>query len=81
MCVSGYQKQSKLILDVKSRLLPVQVQFAMRGCAVPQIQVDEALVRNAHFLRNGLEVADGLFVEPNRDLLFELGCVGIFPGS
>ena len=53
----------------------------MRCCAVPQIQIDEALVRNADLLRDCLEVRDGLFVEPNGDLFLELCCVWVFPRS
>jgi len=51
----------------------------MRSRAVSQVQVDEALVRNANVFRDCLEVRDGLFVEPNGDLLLELCCVWIFP--
>ena len=53
----------------------------MRGRAVSQIQVDEALVRNANFFRDRLEVRDGLFIEPDGDLPFELCCVGVFSRS
>lgn len=53
----------------------------MRSCAVSQIQVDEALVRNSNVFRDCLEVHDGLFVEPNRDLLLELCCVRVLLGS
>lgn len=44
----------------------------MRGCTVTQIQVDEALIGNADLLGNVLEVADGVFIQSNRDLLLEL---------
>ena len=53
----------------------------MRCCAVPQVQIDQALIRNADLLRDCLEVRDGLFVEPNGDLLLELCCVWILPRS
>ena len=53
----------------------------MRSSAVPQVQVNEALVRNAYVLRDCLEVRDGLFVEPNGNLLLELCCVWVLPRS
>jgi hypothetical protein len=53
----------------------------MRRCAVSQVQIDEALVRNAYVFRDCLEVRDGLFVEPNGDLLLELRCVWVLPRS
>lgn len=53
----------------------------MRSRAVSQVQVDEALVRNANVFRDCLEVRDGFFVEPNGDLLLELRCVWILPRS
>ncbi|SBT04012.1 hypothetical protein ACCAA_130007 [Candidatus Accumulibacter aalborgensis] len=53
----------------------------MRSRAVAQIQVDEALVGDTNVFRDSLEVRDGLFVEPNGDLLFELCCVWVFSGS
>jgi hypothetical protein len=30
------------------RLLPVQVELAVRSRAIPQIQIDQALIRDAH---------------------------------
>lgn len=60
---------------------PIQIELAMRRCAVSQIQIDEALIRNTGILRYGLEIADRFFVKSNRDLFFELRCVGVFSGS
>lgn len=51
----------------------------MRRCAIPQVEIDEALVWNAYVFRYCLEVCDGLFVEPNGDLLLELCCVWGLP--
>ena len=51
----------------------------MRRGTVTQIQVDKALVGNAHVFGDGLEVCDGFFIKPNGNLLFELGRVGVFP--
>lgn len=53
----------------------------MRCCAVPQVQIDQALIRNADILRDCLEVRDGFFVEPNGNLLLELCCVWILSRS
>jgi len=62
-------------------LLPVEIQLPLRGRTVPQVQIDETLIRNANVFRNGLEVRDGLFIEPNGDLLLELRCIGILSCS
>lgn len=51
----------------------------MRSCAVPQVKVDETLVRNAYVFRDCLEVRDGLFVKSNGDLLLELRGVWVLP--
>lgn len=53
----------------------------MGGSAVSQIQIDEALVRNASVLRYRLKVTYGLLIKPNGDLLFKLGSIWIFPGG
>ncbi len=50
----------------------------MGSRTIPQIQVDEALVRNVGVLGYRFEVVDGLFIKPNGDLLFEQGSVWIF---
>ena len=53
----------------------------MSGCTVSQVEIDQALVRNAHIFGDCLEVRDGLFVEPNSDLLLQLCRVGVLPCS
>jgi len=57
--------------------LPLQIEFAVGGCAISEIQIDETLVRNADIGRDGLEVAQALFIQTNGDLLFELGSVRV----
>ena len=52
--------------------LPFEVQFPIGRCAISQVKIDEALIRNAHTLRNRLEVIDALFVQTDRDLFLEL---------
>lgn len=49
----------------------------MGCCAIPEIQIDEALVWNAYIGRDGLEVAEALFIQTNGDLLLELGSVWV----
>lgn len=44
---------------------------------MPQIQVDQRLVRNAHFARQPLEVGDRRVVQPNRHLPLETPCIWI----
>ena len=61
--------------------LPIEIQLALRGSTVAQIQVDKALVGNAHILGDSLKVCDGRFIKPDGNLLFELGRIGVFPGG
>lgn len=58
-------------------LLPLEVQFPIGCCTVSQVEVDEALIRDADPLRNRLEVIDALFVQTDSDLFFELRGVGV----
>jgi hypothetical protein len=46
--------------------------------AISQVKVDEALVWDANLLGNAFEVANRVFIQPNGDLLFQLGCVRVF---
>lgn len=57
--------------------LPLEIQFSMGRCAIAKVKIDEALVRNAHVFRNGLEVTDAFFVQANGDLLLKLRSVGV----
>ena len=58
-------------------LLPLDLKILMRLRAVPQIEVDQALIRQILLLRQILEVLDSVFIQPDRDLLLELLGVGI----
>lgn len=62
-------------------LFPVQVQLPVRRRAVAQVQVDEALVRNADLLGNRLEVVDRFLVQANGHLLLQSGSVGVLSGG
>jgi hypothetical protein len=62
----------------RERLRPIQIELAMRGCAIAQVQIDETLIGYACVLRYRLEIADGLLIKTNRNLLLKLGCVRIF---
>jgi|GEM_PF-6441480 len=53
----------------------------MRSRAVSQVQIDQALVWNTDVFRDRLEVGDRIFIKPNGDLFFQLGCVWVFPCS
>ena len=53
----------------------------MRSRAVSQVEIYEALVRNANVFRNCLEIRDGFFVKANGDLFLELCCVWVLPRS
>jgi hypothetical protein len=59
--------------------LPLEIQLPVGRCTISQVKVDEALIRNAHILGNGLEVIDALLIQTDRDLLLELRSVGV-PG-
>ena len=63
-----------------TRLAPRQIKVLSSRRAIPQVQVDQALVRNADLLRFCLEVVNGILVQPNRDLPRQLRRVGVLPG-
>jgi hypothetical protein len=44
----------------------------MRSGTIAQIEVDETLIRNPDVFGYRLEIGDGVFVEPNGDLLLQL---------
>ena len=52
----------------------------MRLSAIPKIKVDEALIGKILFLGKFLKILDGIFVEPNSDLLLQLFGVWVFDG-
>lgn len=52
----------------------------MRGRAVSQIQVDQALIQDTSVLQYCLEIADRFLIKADRDLLLKLGCVRVVPG-
>ena len=47
--------------------------------AVTQIEINQALIRNANFVRDRFEVVDGVTVQSDGDLLLELRSVGVLP--
>ena len=58
--------------------LPVQCEFFVRRGAIPQVKIDECLVRDADLLCEFFKVADGAFVHPESYLTFEPAGIGIF---
>ena len=56
---------------------PIELELLLFGCAIPQIQVDEILIRNATLLRETLEILDRISVEPNRDLALRFAQIRI----
>ena len=56
---------------------PCNLNLAMRHDAITQVQVDQALVRNARLISHALEVVHNVFRQAHRDRLLELGRVGI----
>src|SRR5262249_31911565 len=61
-------------------LLPAQVEPPVRSRAVAQVEIDEALVGDAHLLGDAFEVRDSVLVQPNGDLLLQLRGVGVLSG-
>ena len=53
-------------------LLPFEVKLPIGVCTIPQIEIDEALIRNTDILRDGLEVIDAFLVKTDGDLFLEL---------
>src|SRR5690606_39137243 len=61
--------------------LPSELELAVRGRAITQVQIDEALVRNADRFGKRFEVVDRFFVQTDRDLLLLPGSVGVLAGG
>ncbi len=58
-------------------LLKAQFELSVIFCTVAQVEVYQILIANPGFLGQGFEVTDGLGINTNRYLLFELPCVGV----
>ena len=50
--------------------LPIQIKLAALVCTAPRVQIDQALVRNSYLLGYAFEIANGVFIQTDRDLLF-----------
>ena len=50
--------------------LPCQIELATVRRAIPEIQVNETLVWNSDLLGYAFEIANGVFIQTDRDLLF-----------
>ena len=77
----GFRRQSKFLLFMNAgrlALTPTQIESAAIGGAVAQIQIDQALVGHAQLFRNTLEISNGIFIQTNGDLLFQLRCIRVF---
>lgn len=40
--------------------------------AVSKVQIDQALIRNSHFFRDGFEIGHRIAVQPHCDRLFQI---------
>ena len=58
-------------------LLKAQFELSVIFCTVRKVEIYQILIANPGFLGQGFEVTDGLGINANRDLLFELPCVGV----
>lgn len=58
--------------------LPLQVQLSMRSHTISQIEIDQALVRNANFSRDGFKIVNAFLVQTDGDLFFQLRSVRVF---
>ena len=67
-----------MVADWFDPSLPAQVKFSVVRSTVTQIKIDQSLVWNSDLFRNTFEVTDGVLVQPNGDLLFQLRRIGIF---
>ena len=53
-------------------LLPAQIDLSVLGYAIPEIEVDQALIGNSCFLCHFLEVPDNILAKTNCYRLLEL---------
>ena len=58
--------------------LPPKVKLSVVRSTVTEIKIDQAFVRDSDLFRYSFEVPDGVLVQPNGDLLFQLRRIGIF---
>ena len=63
-----------------SRLRPVDLYLPAIRKAVAQVQVNQALVRDASFLGIALEIVHNIFRQPHSHRLLELGRIGVLAG-
>jgi len=47
---------------------------------IPEIQVDQALIGNAHLLGYAFEISNGVFIQTDRYLLGYVRCVWVLSG-
>ena len=50
--------------------LPCEIELAAMRCAIPEVQVNQTLVGNSDLLGYAFEIANGVFIQTDRDLLF-----------
>ena len=62
---------------VELKSSPDQRDLSLRGGALPQIEIDQCLIRYASILCESLEIVDRWLVDPDRYLAFQLAGVGI----
>jgi hypothetical protein len=63
------------------RFRPLDLDFAVVGQTVAQVQVDEALVGDACFFGHAFEIRHDIFGQAHGDGFFEFGSVWVFAGS
>jgi hypothetical protein len=53
-------------------LRPLDLQLPVGHGTIPQIEIDQVLVRHTHLRRKRLEIRHGRLVQPNRDRLLQM---------
>lgn len=56
---------------------PLHLKFPVMDGTVSKIEIDEALIRNPHLLRDRLEISDRITIQPHGDRLFQVFDVGV----
>jgi hypothetical protein len=56
---------------------PIELELLLLSGAIPEIKIDQVLIRDATLLRKTLEVLDRIGIEPNRDLAFRLAQIRV----
>ena len=69
--------QSPRLYTIQIRSLPSQLEVAMWLSAIAKIKINQALIRYTLVFSQFFEIRNGIFIQPDSNLLFEPVCIRI----